>query len=109
MHDATWLPMRVEHRQGIEIGLAAKQFEHLRRGRLAVHRGLFDQQRGEVAAVFIEALQHLRRLPEHALHIPRRQLLRAAQQVALDQVDAHLGEHLELFGQFDTFGNHLGS
>ncbi|MNJ50337.1 hypothetical protein D3C77_456080 [compost metagenome] len=27
----------------------------------------------------------------------------------MNQVDAHLGQHLELFGQLDALGNHLGT
>ena len=35
--------------------------------------------------------------------------MRAAEQVALDQVDAHFGQHRQFFRQLDAFGNHLGA
>ncbi|MNL65640.1 hypothetical protein D3C87_1899950 [compost metagenome] len=34
-------------------------------------------------------------------------LLWTAQQIALNQIDAHLGQHCQFFRQLDTFGDHL--
>ena len=48
-------------------------------------------------------------LGHHCPSVPRRLFLGATQQVALDQVDAHLGQHCQFFGQFDPFGDHLGA
>ncbi|MNQ98297.1 hypothetical protein D3C85_1139810 [compost metagenome] len=102
------MALLVEHRQRVQVGLAAKGFEHVGRWRVVAHGGLLVEQGAEVAQIIVER--------HGAAVMPGQQvagflwwmLLRATHQVALDQVDAHFAQHREFFRQLDTFGNHLG-
>jgi hypothetical protein len=71
-----------------------------------MHRRLLVEQGAEVAA-FVVQRHGAAVVFRHQGRASGRMLLRATEQVALDQVDAHLGQHRQLFRQLDAFGDHL--
>ena len=107
--DADRLALFVQHRQGVQVGLGAEGFEHFGDGRVLADRGLLVEQRGEIAAVLAERGRRAVEPWQEFLGVPWRLFLGAAQQVALDQVDAHLGEGRQFLDQFDALGDHLGA
>ena len=109
MHNADRATAAVQHRQRVEVSLAAERFQHLGGGGVLIHGGLLIEQGAQVTAFVIEGQRGVIRLGQHQARFLRRLFLRAAEQVALDQVDAHLGQHRQFFWQFDALGNHLGA
>ncbi|MNZ98639.1 hypothetical protein D3C78_1179320 [compost metagenome] len=97
MDDTARLTLCIQDRQRVQVGLAAKGFEH-RGGRgVPVHGGLLVEQCAEVAAVFAQYNAGAVLAGHHCPGIPWRVFLGATEQIALDQIDAHLGQYRELF------------
>ncbi|MNJ56978.1 hypothetical protein D3C77_525480 [compost metagenome] len=70
VNDTAGLAAFVEHRQGVEVGLAAEQLQHLRGWCVLVHRRLLVEQGGEIAAVFAEHLDIPVGAAQHLLDVP---------------------------------------
>ncbi len=107
MDDAAGLALFVEHGERIEVGLAAEGFQYRRGGRIALHGGLVVEQGAEVAAFVIQRDSAAIVFGHQGASVAGRMFLRAAEQVALHQVDAHFSQHREFFRQLDPLGNHL--
>ncbi len=108
MDNANGPGVGIENRNRVQVGLQAKRFQHLRNRAIGRHGRLLDEQGAEVAGFLAEGRLHFR-LGQHFVDILRRQLHRTSEQVALNQIDAHAGEHDQLLLQFDAFGDDLGS
>ncbi len=109
MDDADGTPLFVEDRQGVQVGLAAEDFHHFLGRGANVDRALFQQQRTQVAVLVAGRLAGGASAGQHLLYVARRVFLRAAEQIALHQVDPHLAKHRQFLGQFDAFGDDLGA
>ncbi|MNT95670.1 hypothetical protein D3C72_2375930 [compost metagenome] len=70
---------------------------------------LFVEQGAEVAAFFTQGQRIAVELRHEFVGIVWWLFLRATEQIALQQVDAHLRQYDELFFQLDAFGDHLGA
>ncbi|CAH0196464.1 hypothetical protein SRABI70_01637 [Pseudomonas sp. Bi70] len=109
VHDAHRALLLIEDRQGVEVGLGAKRLQHIGGGGGNGYRQLFVEQGGEVAAFLAQRRRRLADGRQHFAGVGGRRFLGATEQVALEQVDAHLAEHGELFLELDAFGDHLGA
>ncbi|MCY1445093.1 hypothetical protein D9M71_615960 [compost metagenome] len=107
MDNAAGLTLFIQDCQRVQVGLAAKGFEHRGGRRVAVHRGQLVEQGAEVAAVFAQCNGGAVLSGHQCPGIPWRVFLGAAEQIALHQVHAHFGQHHEFFGELDTFGDDL--
>ena len=83
MHDAHGSFVGIQHGDRVQAGLQAKGFQHLGDRPLGRHRRLAYEQGGKIAGFLVESV--LLRLRRAALRrYPGRELLRAAEQIALD-------------------------
>ncbi|MNI77904.1 hypothetical protein D3C73_1342350 [compost metagenome] len=108
MDDAAGLVVLVQHRQGVQVGLAAEGFEHGGGRGVAGHGGLIVEQGAEVAAVVAQHHGAAVAPGHQGAGIARWMLLGTAEEIALDQVDAHFGQYRQFLRQLDAFGDHLG-
>ncbi len=91
VHDADRVAAAIQHGQGVEVGLATEGFQDQRSGGVLIHRRLLVEQGAEVAAFFAEGEVGIVLLGQHQACLLGRLFLRTAKQVALDQINAHLG------------------
>ena len=70
---------------------------------------LFIEQGAEVVTVFVEGGLVTWYPRQQLTGVARRLFLRPTEQIALHQIDTHLRQHRQLFGQLDAFGDHLGA
>ncbi|MNJ50336.1 hypothetical protein D3C77_456070 [compost metagenome] len=70
VNNTAGLPTFIKHRQGVEVGLAAEQFQYLRRGCVLRDCRLLVEQGGQIAAVLTECLYFPDRAAKHVLDIP---------------------------------------
>lgn len=104
--NAAGLALFVEHRQGVQVGLAAEGFQHGGGRGGAGHRWLVVEQRAEVADFFVQYRGDAVWFGHQGSGVAGRMLLGPAEQITLEQIDAHFGQHGEFFRQFDAFGDH---
>ena len=107
MHDAHGSFVGIQHGDRVQAGLQAKGFQHLGDRPLGRHRRLAYEQGGKIAGFLVESVLLRLRRGQHFVDIQGGELLRAAEQIALDQVDTHLRQYRQLFRQLDAFGDDL--
>jgi hypothetical protein len=108
VHDAARTSVFVEHRQRVQVGLAPEGFQHRCRRCIPGDRRLIVEQGAEVAALVVQRHGGAILFGHQVSRIPRRLFLWPAEQITLNQVDAHVGQHRKLFRQLDSLGNHPG-
>ncbi|MCY1535777.1 hypothetical protein D9M68_711970 [compost metagenome] len=106
--DANRLLRLVEHRQGVEVGLHTERLQYLGGRGAQRHGRLHVEQGGQVAAFVAQGRWCAVELRQQVARITWRLFLRAAEQIALQQIDAHFRKHGEFFLQLDAFGDHFG-
>ncbi len=108
MDDAHRAIVLVHHRQGIEAGLQAEALQYLGDQHVLADRDLLDPEAGDGGRFLGEIGTAGGDHRQQGLDLARRGRRRAAQQIALHQVDAHASQGRQLFVGLDALGDHLG-
>ncbi|MNV30713.1 hypothetical protein D3C71_1219920 [compost metagenome] len=105
--DTARLVLFIQHCQRVQVGLAAEGLQHGGSRCVATHSRLVVEQGAEVAGFIVQRHGSVVLSRHQGPGIPWRMFLRTAEQIALNQIDTHLGQHRQFFRQLDALGDYL--